>query len=139
MKSLHFAFLGMLFWGIAPLFGKIGLIQVSPGIALTLRSIVISGILITWLTASGQMGSLAHVTARDWFFIGMEGIFASLLGHLAYYYALKTGEISRVSPVMAGFPIVALFIAVIFLGESLNLFKIGGAILIVLGVILLKM
>ncbi len=138
MKSLMFAFLGMLLWGIAPLFGKIGLVQVNPGLALSMRSIVITSLLMGWLLASGQFASLTAVPPRAWLFIGLEGICASLLGHLAYYYALKHGEVSLVSPIMAGFPLVAALLAILFLGEKFTPTKLIGAFLIIIGVLIIK-
>lgn len=138
MKTLIFALIGMFFWGIAPLFAKVGLAQVNPGVALSIRSIVITGILLGWLFTSGQVGSLAAVTPRSWLLIGAEGICASLLGHLAYYYALKAGEVSLVSPVMAGFPIITVLLAVIFLGDKFTPAKLAGTLLIVLGVLIIK-
>lgn len=138
LKSYTYAFVGMLLWGIAPIFAKLGLSKVEPVIGLFMRSVVITTLLVGWVLASGQMGKLADVTGRDWLFLGLEGIFASLLGHLAYYLALKYGEVSVVSPIMAGFPVVTALIAVMFLGERFTLIKLGGVIFILLGVFLLK-
>lgn len=139
MKTFLFALLGMLFWGIAPIFGKIGLTQVNPNIALTMRSVIITTILLAWLLLTGQVGSLAAATPKSWLFIGLEGICASLLGHLAYYYALKFGEVSQINPIMSGFPIITVVLATLLLGEKLTLPKIAGAMLIVLGVSIIKL
>ncbi|HHW40260.1 MAG TPA: EamA family transporter [Syntrophomonadaceae bacterium] len=138
MKTFIFALIGMLFWGIAPIFGKMGLVQVNPNIALSMRSIVITAILLVWLLATGQAGSLASVTPKAWLFIGLEGVCASLLGHLAYYYAIKFGEVSQISPIMSGFPIVTVMLAALLLGEKFTPAKLIGAILIVLGVLIIK-
>lgn len=138
MKAYLFAILGMLCWGVAPIFGKLGLTNTSPGVALTVRSMVITGILLAWVIMSGHSADFSSLTWRDWLFVGLEGISASLLGHLAYYYALKTGEVSRISSIMAGFPAIAVIMAVLFLGEKLTLVKIGGVVLIITGVLLLK-
>lgn len=138
MNAFIFALIGLLLWGIAPIFAKIGLVQVSPGIALFIRSSVITAILLVWLLASGQAPHLVEVTPRSWLFIGLEGICAALLGHLAYYYALKLGKVSLVSPVMAAFPAVTVILAFLLLREKYTPAKLLGTLLILLGVFIIK-
>lgn len=133
-----FAGVAMLFWAIAPIFGKLGLNGMQPLAALTIRSLVISAILLIAVTAAGQWGSVTSVTTKNAVYIALEGICAALLGQLAYYYALKFGEVGRVSPIVAAFPLVALFFAILFLGEKLTLYKVVAALLIVSGIALLK-
>ena len=105
------ATLAMLFWGLAPIFGKLGLSSVNPLVALTIRSLVISAILLVIAMGTGQWKSLLQVAPREVTFLALEGICAALLGQLAYYYALKLGDVSRVAPVVAAFPIVAMLLA----------------------------
>mgnify|MGYP000038301110 CR=1 FL=1 len=138
MKTFGFALVGMLFWGLAPVLGKLGLTKVSPALGLTIRSFTVSLFLLGWLLMSGKAGELSRVDARTWAFVAAEGVLASLLGHLAYYYALKFGEASRVTPVMAAFPLVTVALGIIFLGEKLTLAKIGGAAMVVVGVLLIR-
>ncbi|MCL6478466.1 MAG: DMT family transporter [Peptococcaceae bacterium] len=71
-------------------------------------------------------------------FLAGEGIFASLLGHLAYYHALKLGEASRIVPVVAAFPLVTVAVGLLFLGEKLSWYKLVGASLIIAGILLIK-
>jgi bacterial/archaeal transporter family protein len=86
----------------------------------------------------GGIRELARVDLKSVAFIGLEGIFASLIGHFAYYYALKSGEVSKVVPITSAFPIITLLIAVIFLSEKITIFKDSGILLIVAGIILLR-
>ncbi|MCC5465422.1 EamA family transporter [Pelosinus baikalensis] len=130
--------LAMVFWGIAPIFGKLGLGEMQPLVALTIRSLVISVILLITMTVSGQWGNIAEVTAKDTTYIVLEGICAALLGQLAYYYALKFGEVGRVSPIVAAFPLVALLLGIVFLGEKVTFYKVVAAFLITSGIVLLK-
>ena len=130
--------IAMVFWGIAPILGKLGLGGTQPLAALTIRSLIISALLVITVTASGQWGNVTGVTAKDATFIALEGICAALIGQLAYYYALKFGEVGRVSPMVAAFPLVALVVSMIILGEQITLTKIAAAFLIVAGIFLLK-
>ena len=128
----------MVFWGIAPIFGKLGLSGTPPLAALTIRSLIISAILLIMVTVAGQWGNFAGVTAKSTTYIALEGICAALLGQLAYYYALKFGEVGRVAPIVAAFPLVALFLGIVFLGEQITFYKVIASFLIVAGIFLLK-
>ena len=57
---------------------------------------------------------------------------------LAYYYALKFGDVSRVAPVVAAFPVVAMLLAFAVLGEQITATKVIAAVLITAGVVLLR-
>lgn len=132
------AMVTLIFWGIAPIFGKIGLVKISPMLGLAIRSFVISIIMLVMVFATGAYKEFGTITLKGFSFIALEGIFASLIGHFAYYYALKFGETSRVVPIASAFPIITLIIAVSFLSEKMTIFKGGGMILIVAGVILMR-
>jgi transporter family protein len=135
MKSIIFAFLAMLCWGIGPLFAKTGLVSLEPFSALTIRSVSVTVILLITGILTGEMAALSHVDLRSASFIIGEGIFAAYLGQMAYFYALKIGEVSVITPIAAAFPIVTLILAVILLGENFSVQKLVGAALIVAGVI----
>ena len=138
-KAFLFALITSFFWGLAPIFGKIGLVKADPTIALTFLSFVISFILLFWATATGNLkGIYPLVTSKAGIFIAAEGICASLLGHLAYYYAIKYGDASRLVPVTASFPLIAMILAILFLSEKLTPTKAIGSVLIIAGVIVIK-
>lgn len=139
MSNAYFmAALAMLFWGLAPIFGKLGLANANPLAALTIRSLTITAILLIVAIATGQWKSLLQIAPRDASFLALEGICAALLGQLAYYYALKFGEVSQVTPIVAAFPLVAILLAVAVLGEQITATKILAAVLITAGIVLLK-
>lgn len=132
------ALITMFFWGIAPIFGKLGLQKVNPYIALAIRSFVISIILLIIVLARGDIKELATVDFRSASLIAAEGIFASLIGHFAYYYALKLGNTSRVVPVVSAFPIITVVIALFLFAEKMTLVKGAGIILVLAGLFLLR-
>ena len=132
------ALITMIFWGIAPIFGKIGLTKLNPYIALAIRSFIIAIIMLIILLVRGGFKELIKVDLKSVAFIGLEGIFASLIGHFAYYYALKLGETSKVVPITSAFPLITLFLAILFLSEKITIFKGSGIILILAGIILLR-
>lgn len=138
MNYYIFAFLAAFLFGVAPVFSKIGLEGVNPGVALTIRSSVITCVMLFWVMLMGGPDMLSEVTPRGWFFLALDGISAALLGQLFYYYALKSGEASIVVPLVASFPVFTSIIAFFFLGERLTAMKASGLVLVVLGVILLR-
>ncbi|MDR3592464.1 MAG: EamA family transporter [Negativicutes bacterium] len=137
-NSLVFALLAMLLWGLAPLFGKLGLGGLEPLTALTIRSGVITLILVVFVLATGKGAAVMSAQPRDVAFICLEGLCAALLGQLAYYYALKYGELGKVTPVVAAFPLVAFVLGLLVLGEKLTWSKGLGALFVVIGVALLN-
>ncbi len=138
MNYYIFALITAFLFGLAPIFGKLGLEGVNPALALCIRSFIISGIMRGWLLLNRDVSPLVDVSMTSWGLIALEGICAALLGQLFYYYALKSGEPSVVVPLIAVFPIFTFIIATIFLGDKISLSKVGGVLCIVFGVILLR-
>lgn len=138
MNYYIFALITAFLFGLAPIFGKLGLEGVKPALALCVRSFIISGIMLVWLILNKDISPLVDVNITSWAFIALEGICAALIGQLFYYYALKSGDPSVVVPIIATFPLFAFVIATIFLGDKISLSKVGGIFCIVLGVILLR-
>jgi len=132
------AVITLIFWGIAPIFGKLGLAKISPVLGLAIRSFVVSIIMLIVVFATGTYREFSALTLKGFSFIALEGIFASLIGHFAYYYALKLGETSNIIPITSAFPIVTVILAVSFLSEKMTLFKGGGIILIIAGLIMMR-
>ena len=138
MKPLFFALLAMLCWGIGPIFSKFGLTKIEPFTALMIRTAAVAGIMILVGLVTGKLSAVAQVNWRSASFIIGEGILAALLGQLSYYYAIKGGEISLISPLVAAFPLVTGLLAFLFLGENPSVHKIVGAILIIAGVVVIQ-
>lgn len=137
MKVYLFALLAMFFWGLAPVFGKVGLTKVTPVIGLCVRTFMVAAVLLVYGVLSGQIKGLATVGRTDILYLIGEGVCASLLGHLAYFFALKYGSASRVVPFIAAYPLITFVVAISFLGEKLTLMKGAGALLVALGLLLL--
>jgi len=133
-----FALAAAVSWGLAPMFGKAGLSATDPTTGLLIRTLGVAAVLTVYALATGGFARVAAVGWRPAAFLLAEGILASLVGHLAYFYALKFGEASRAVPITASFPLVAVLAGVLFLGESLTPAKIAGVVLVVAGVWLLK-
>lgn len=131
------AVFGMICWGIAPIFAKIGLRNVNPIAGLTLRTILAAGLVSSWVGITGGFGSLKAIPSMSWLLIGIEAVLATLVGDWAYYAAIKHGEVSMVSVIMASSPLVTMLCASVFLGEHITILRIVGGCLIVVGILML--
>jgi transporter family protein len=138
MNYYIFAILAAFFMGLAPIFGKFGLKNVDPAVALSIRSFFISAIMLGWLMLNRDINPVTNISLGGWIFIALEGLCAALLGQLFYYYALKSGDASMVVPLIASFPLFTFIIASIFLGDKVTVTKIAGLGLIIMGVVLIR-
>lgn len=136
--SVILAILAMVCWGAAPVFSKLGLAKTDPFLALTVRSFSVTLILFCTGLVMGKFSNVDFSDKKSYLFIVMEGILAALLGQLAYYYAQKFGDISRITPIVAAFPVITVILAIFFLGEKFTWSKLVGTVLIVSGIIVIK-
>ncbi len=67
----------------------------SPMLGLAIRSFIISIIMLVLVFSTGAYREFGTITLKGLSFIALEGICASLIGHFAYYYALKLGETQK--------------------------------------------
>jgi len=132
------AIITLIFWGAAPIFGKIGLTKISPILGMAIRSLIVTIIMIIILFATGAYREFGSITLKGFSFIALEGVCASLIGHFAYYYALKLGETSKVVPITSAFPVVTIILAMVFLAEKMTVFKGAGITLILAGIYLIR-
>lgn len=132
------AVFAMICWGIAPIFAKFGLFNVNPLAGLVIRTLFAAGLVTSYWIGSGGMQPIQEIPIRAWIFIGIEAILATIVGDLAYYFAIKHGEVSMVSIIMSGSPLVTVVCASIFLGESITFWRLIGAGYVLLGIIMLQ-
>ncbi|MEW6032799.1 MAG: EamA family transporter [Bacillota bacterium] len=133
-----FAVTAALFWGVAPVLARAGLAGTDPVSGLTIRTLGITAVLTVYALATGGLTRLAGVGWKPASLLLAEGILASLLGHLAYFYALKLGQAGQVVPIAASYPLFAVLAAALILGEPLTWTRAAGALLVVGGVWLLR-
>jgi transporter family protein len=131
------AFIGMVCWGISPLFAKIGLKDLDPFVGLSIRTFFTAGAVLTWLLVSGGIKVMEHISTKILMLLLMEAILSTLIGDLAYFGALKRGSASIVMLIMACSPMVTILCSVLFLDEKITLVQLVGACLTMVGIILI--
>ncbi|MFZ5899109.1 MAG: EamA family transporter [Bacillota bacterium] len=134
---LVYALLGMLCWGLAPLFGKLGLYSVNPVTALQLRTLIAATFVAAWIIGTQNFSGMLQVPRLFWVLIGIEAILATLLGDLAYFAALKKGNINDVTLILSSSPLVTMLLSWLFLGQTISNAQIVGSVLIIAGLFLI--
>ena len=131
---------GMICWGIAPIFAKIGLNELNPLPGLIIRTFISFLLMLCFLGARGIIGyekifnQISDVPVKTWLFISIEALLATLVGDLAYYAAIKKGNVSMVTVIMSSSPLVTMLVSTIVLGEEITASKLMGAMLVILGI-----
>jgi bacterial/archaeal transporter family protein len=136
MEWLFWAVLSAFFAGATAVLAKIGVVGVNSNLATAIRTVVI--LLFSWLIAlaTSNTSDLWSIGKKTWIFLILSGL-GTGLSWLCYFRALQVGEISKVAPIDKLSVVIAIALAITFLGEKLNLRDGIGAGLIVLGAIVL--
>ena len=136
MEWLFWAVLSALFAGATAVLAKIGVTDVNSNLATAIRTGVI--LLFSWLIAlaTTNSGDLWSIGKKTWVFLILSGLCTGL-SWLCYFRALQVGDVSKVAPIDKLSVVIAMALAITFLGEKLNIRGGIGAGLIVLGAIVL--
>ncbi|HEX3030639.1 MAG TPA: EamA family transporter [Bacillota bacterium] len=130
------AFIGMFCWGVAPLFVKLGLQSINPLVGLAIRTTFTIIIIFSWMLMDGSFLKLKYVSSSALLLLAIEAVLATLVGDLAYFAAIKRGEVSLVTIIMACSPLITIACSILFLGEQVTVARMIGAGLIIVGIVM---
>jgi len=135
---IFYAGLSAVFAALVAIFAKVGVQNINSNLAVAIRTIVI--LMFTWgvVFAFGAHKQIPHISAKNWIFLTLSAL-ATALSWLCYYRALQLGDVSRVAPLSKLSIIITIAIAAAFLGETLTLKVVIGALLILAGTLLIAM
>lgn len=131
------AIIGMICWGVSPLFAKFGLKDIDPLVGLSIRTLFTCVVIFIFMLFSGSITQLRTLPSKTVFLLITEAFLATLIGDWAYFAALKQGSASIVMLIMACSPLVTILCSIFFLHEKLSLINSIGAALIIIGIFLL--
>jgi transporter family protein len=133
---LVFAICSAVFAGLTSILAKCGLQEVDSTVATAFRTVV--AMLFAWMIVliSGSYVQLDSINAETWVFLILSGL-ATGASWLCYFKALQIGNVNKVVPVDKSSTVMAIFLAIIFLGESLTIPGILGVALILVGTMLM--
>lgn len=127
-------FLTILFWGVAPIFDKLGVKLVDPFTGIFWRNLTMTLIFTIIYFVYSKIYKITSVNILGISYFVLSGIIAGVLGVLLYFITLRKLDASIVVPVVATYPLVTAILASIFLNEQLSLFRIIGILLTILGI-----
>ncbi len=136
--ALLYAIIALVGWGSAPLFDKLALGSLSAGAAVVLRTVFASLMLVGYGATAGWLQDITSAKAIPVLLLAVGTLLSPVIGNFAYMKALQGAEASQVTPITASYSLVAVGLAILFLGERLTSPKILGAVLIVVGVMLVS-
>lgn len=131
-----FALLSALFAALTAIFAKVGIKNISTDLAVAIRTLVI--VVMTWAIAFFSRGtaSLSQLTKSNLAFLVLSGITTGL-SWLFYFKAISISNVSKVAPVDKLSLALTIIFSVIFLGETLALKTAIGAMLIIIGTVII--
>lgn len=137
MTWLFCAVLSAVTAALVAIFGKIGLQGIDANSATALRSVIMALFLLIVVAVQGKFGQLGEIVAhrKALAFIALSGV-AGALSWLFYFLALKYGKVAQVGPIDKLSVVIAVLLAMLFLGERITLLNGVGVALIAAGAIL---
>ena len=124
------------FAGLTAVLAKVGVKNISSNLATLIRTIVIIVFLGILVGVRREWENPFLLNRKSLIFLVLSGI-ATGLSWLCYYRALKTGPASLVSPIDKLSLFFAVILAILFLGERLNVSQWIGTFLILAGALVL--
>lgn len=134
-----YALLSALTAALVAIFAKVGLREVEPTLATTLRSIIMAGFLVVLSLGLGKFAghALHRVDGKAWLMIAASGI-AGAVSWLFYFLALRDGPASAVAALDRLSLVFVVVLAALFLAEALTWRIACGAALMVAGALLIS-
>jgi transporter family protein len=137
-RWLLYAILSALAASLVAIFAKLGMEKVDSTFATTIRSIVMTVLLLITCTVLGVWSKVPDLKGRPLLMIVLSGA-AGAASWLFYFRAVQLGEVSKVAPIDKLSMPLAIVLAVLILGERPTLVNWLGVALIVAGAYLATM
>ena len=131
-----FALLSAFFAALTSILAKIGINGVNSNLATAVRTVVV--VAMSWLMVfvTNQQTGLSEISKKSWIFLILSGL-ATGASWLCYYRALQLGSVAEVAAIDKLSIVITVFLAVIFLQDTLTIKMLIGCGLITVGTILM--
>lgn len=135
-----FAFLSAFTAALVAIFGKIGLKNLDSTFATTIRSIVMALFLIITSFFLGKFNGVNFhsLDFKNWMWVVLAGI-SGALSWLFYFLALKMTSVTKVVVIDRLSLVIAIIMASLFLGEAIGWKTVVGALMMVMGAIIISL
>ncbi|CAN5290008.1 EamA family transporter [soil metagenome] len=137
---LPLAFGSAIFASLVAVFGKLGLKNIDSTLATTIRATIMAIFLIglSLILKKFDGFNLHTLGGKDWTLIILSGI-AGAISWLFYFAALKYGLASHVASIDRLSLVFIVVLSILFLGEGFDWKVVGGAILMVVGAVIITL
>lgn len=131
-----FALLSAFFAALTSILAKIGINGVNSNLATAVRTVVV--VAMSWLMVfvTNQQSGLSEISKKSWIFLILSGL-ATGASWLCYYRALQLGSVAEVAAIDKLSIVITVFLAVIFLQDTLTIKPLIGCGLITAGTVLM--
>ena len=137
MKADLYLLLATFLWGFWGLADKIAVTRAHPYTVQWIYSIPYILFIPVWYIMSRKAAGAASLDPQAVTWTILASI-ASMAAMLFLFFALRSKPASIAMAMTAAYPLVTLGLAVIMKMEQLSVVKVGGMLLIILGVVLLR-
>ena len=131
-----FAFLSAFFAGMTSILAKCGIKKTDSNVATFIRTLVVLPLSLLMALIVNPNFSLGAVSSKTLVFLVLSGL-ATGASWLCYFRALSKGDINKVVPIDKSSTVLTIILAVIFLGESVTVYKTLGVVFIAIGTLLM--
>jgi len=138
MNWFIYALLSAFFAALTAILAKIGIKNVDSNLATAIRTVII--IFFAWAIVffQGTYKQISSISQFSLIFLILSGI-ATGLSWIFYFRALQLGTASQVTPIDKLSLVITIVLAVLILREKVSVSIIIGAILMVIGAILVAL
>ena len=124
------------FAGAVAILAKIGIADVPSNLATLIRTIVITLFLVVLVSVRSEWINPSTINKKAFIFLILSGI-ATGLSWICYFRALQLGPASLVTSIDKFSLVFTVLLAVLLLGERLNLLQWSGVALMTVGALLI--
>jgi transporter family protein len=133
-----YALLSALFASLTAIFVKLGVANINSNLATAIRTVVILILVWSIVLVKGEAQGISSLSRQTIFFLVISGI-ATGLSWLFYFKAIQLGNVSQVAVVDKLSVGLTVLLAVLFLGETVTIKTIIGAVLVIAGSLVMIM
>jgi drug/metabolite transporter (DMT)-like permease len=133
--AVVFALTAAASWGLSAVCVRLGQRFISTSVG-TMVSLLFGIVLAVVMVLVLDRHAIGEIGVSTIVIFGLVGIFNFPMGRFFNYLSIRHLGIGRSTPIVASTPLPAFVIAVIFLGETINLATLVGTVLVVAGIYL---
>ena len=131
-----FAFLSAFFAGMTSILAKCGIKKTDSNVATFIRTLVVLPLSLLMALIVNPNFSLGAVSSKTLVFLVLSGL-STGASWLCYFRALSKGDINKVVPIDKSSTVLTIILAVVFLGESVTVYKTLGVVFMAIGTLLM--